>query len=288
VCGGTPEYPANNTHYVQFGRNISNEDVKVGRRVAVIGFTLAQELFPFIDPVGQTIKVDGRKMQVIGVFEEKKSAMGGRFDTYILMPITVFQQYYGRYQDDGMERTVNVTVRARSPEVLPAAIEEVRGLLRTVRGVDPRDPDDFTIFTNDSQIRAFNQATQGVKVGAFIIGIIALLVAGIGIMNIMLVSVTERTREIGLRKALGARRRQVLGQFLLEAVLLCNVGGLLGVAVGYGLGNTVTLFTDFAASVPLDWAVIGLAFCTVVGLVFGIWPALQASRLAPVEALSYE
>jgi putative ABC transport system permease protein len=256
--------------------------------VAVIGYALAQELFPFIDPVGHTIKVNGRKMRVIGVFEEKKSAMGGGFDNYVLMPITVFQRDYGRYQDDGQLRTVNVTVRAKSPDLVPAAIEETRALLRSVRGVDPRDPDDFTIFTNDSQIRAFNQATQGVKIGAFVIGIIALVVAGIGIMNIMLVSVTERTREIGIRKALGAKRRHILGQFLLEAILLCNVGGVLGVLVGYGLGNTVTLFTDFALHVPLNWAVLGLVFCTAVGVTFGLWPAVQASRLAPVVALSWE
>jgi putative ABC transport system permease protein len=288
VCGGTPEYPANNTHYVELGRNVTNEDVDVRRRVAVIGFALAQRLFPFIDPIGQTIKLDGRKFRVIGVFEEKASAMGGGYDNYLLIPISVFPQLYGMYTDDGEPRSVNVTVRALAPEILPDAIEETRALLRVVRGVDPRDPDDFTIFTNDTQIKAFNQATRGVKVGAFVIGIVALVVAGIGIMNIMLVSVTERTREIGIRKALGARRRQILGQFLVEAILLCNAGGILGVLLGYALGNVVTIFTGFALHVPLDWAVIGLAFCTAIGLAFGIWPAFQASRLAPVEALGYE
>jgi putative ABC transport system permease protein len=288
VCGGTPEYPANNTHYVELGRNITNEDVDVRRRVAVIGFALAQRLFPFIDPIGQTIKLDGRKFRVIGVFEEKTSAMGGGYDNYLLIPISVFPQLYGMYTEDGEPRSVNVTVRARAPEILPDAIEETRALLRVVRGVDPRDPDDFTIFTNDTQIKAFNQATRGVKIGAFVIGIIALVVAGIGIMNIMLVSVTERTREIGIRKALGARRRQILGQFLVEAILLCNAGGILGVLLGYALGNVVTIFTGFALHVPLDWAVIGLTFCTAIGLAFGIWPAFQASRLAPVEALGYE
>jgi putative ABC transport system permease protein len=204
------------------------------------------------------------------------------------MPISVFPRLYGMYTDEGEPRSVNVTVRARSPELVPDALEETRAVLRAARRVDPRDPDDFTIFTNDSQIRSFNQATMGVKIAAFVIGIIALLVAGIGIMNIMLVSVTERTREIGVRKALGARRREILGQFLLEAILLCNIGGLLGVLVGYALGNTVTLFTDFALDVPLDWAVIGIAFCTAVGLTFGMWPAVKASRLSPIEALRYE
>ncbi len=288
ICGGTPEYPANNTHFVQFGRNISNEDVRVGRSVVVIGFALAQQLFPFIDPVGKPIKVDGRKYRVVGVFEEKTSAMGGNFDNYVLMPVTVFQKNYGMRDGDGRERSVNITVRSRTPALLETAMEETRAVLRVARGVDPREDDDFFMFTNDSSIREFNEATAGVKLGAFVIGIIALVVAGIGIMNIMLVSVTERTREIGIRKALGARRRHILWQFLLEAVVLCNLGGVLGVIVGFALGNIVTLFTEFAVNVPMDWAVRGLVFCTAVGLTFGLWPAVKASKLSPIEALRHE
>ncbi len=288
ICGGTPEYPVNNTHYVEFGRNLSNEDVRVGRPVAVIGYALAEQLFPFSDPLDRTVKVDGRKYVVIGVFEEKNSAMGGNFDNYVLMPVTVFQRNYGMKGDDGRERSVNMTVRAKTPDLLERAMEETRAVLRVNRGVDPRDEDDFFMFTNDSSIREFNKATAGVKIGAFVIGIIALVVAGIGIMNIMLVSVTERTREIGLRKAVGAKRRHILWQFLLEAVVLCNIGGVLGVAAGFGLGNIVTLFTDFAVSVPLDWAVRGLVFCTAVGLTFGMWPAMKASRLSPIEALGHD
>jgi putative ABC transport system permease protein len=288
ICGGTPEYPANNTHFVEFGRNISNEDVRIGRSVAVIGYALAERLFPFIDPVGKTLKVDGRKYQIIGIFEEKNSAMGGNFDNYVLMPVTVFQKAYGMTGGDGRPRSVNMTVRAKTPELLKAAMEETRAALRVARGVDPREDDDFYMFTNDSSRRDFNQATAGGKLGAFVIGIIALVVAGIGIMNIMLVSVTERTNEIGIRKALGAKRKDILWQFLLEAIVLCNIGGVLGVAVGFGLGNLVTLFTEFPVNVPLDWAVRGLVFCTVVGLTFGLWPAMKASKLAPIEALRYD
>jgi putative ABC transport system permease protein len=161
-------------------------------------------------------------------------------------------------------------------------------VLRAVREVGPGVDDDFEIVTNDSQIRAFNDATRAFKIGAFIIGIIALVVAGIGIMNIMLVAVTERTHEIGLRMALGARRAQVLAQFLLEAVVLCNLGGAIGVVVGYGLGNLVSVFTDFPVSLPLEWAVLGFVFCSVVGLTFGMWPAVRAARLDPIEALRRE
>jgi putative ABC transport system permease protein len=288
VCGGTKEYPPNNTHYVEFGKNITDEDVRVARKVVVIGYRLAEELFPFIDPVGQVIRVDGRKYTVIGVFEEKTSALGGNYDNYILMPVTTFQRAYGMRDERGGQRSVNMTVNAISPELVDDAIEETRALLRLERGVAPRDEDDFTIFTTDSLIRSFNQATEGVKLGAFVIGIVALVVAGIGIMNIMLVSVTERTREIGVRKAVGAKRRHILLQFLLEAIVLCNVGGVIGVAVGFGLGNIVTLFTDFAVNVPMNWALIGVAFCTTIGLTFGLWPAMKASKLAPIDALSYE
>ncbi len=288
ICGGTPEYPENNTHFVELGRNITNEDVRVGRRVVVIGFAIAQVLFPFSDPIGKVVKVDGRKYTVQGVFAERKSAMGGNFDNYVLMPITVYTKVYGARDRFGNPNSVNITVRAKSNELLEDAMEETRAVLRAARGLSPRDEDNFFFFTSDSQIKAFNEATANLKVGAFVLGIIALVVAGIGIMNIMLVSVTERTREIGIRKALGAKRRTILLQFLMEAIVLCNIGGLLGVALGFGLGNLVTVFTDFAIHVPMDWAVRGLLFCTFVGLVFGMWPAIRASRLVPIEALRYE
>ncbi len=288
VCGGTPEYPENNTHYVQLGRNISEEDVSVGRRVVVLGHGIAAEIFPFIDPVGKTVKVDGHKFTVQGVFAEKASAMGGQFDSYVLMPITVWTELYGTRDEDGRPRSIFITVRSRLGVPLEEAIEETRSVLRAERGLSPRDRDTFHWFTSDSQIRAFNDATAGLKTAAFVLGIVALVVAGIGIMNIMLVSVTERTREIGIRKALGAKRRAILLQFLMEAVVLCNIGGVIGVLVGFGLGNIVTLFTDFAVHVPVEWAVRGVLFCSAVGLVFGMWPAVRASRLAPIEALRYE
>ena len=288
ICGGSPEYADNNSHYVYLGRNLMQEDVRLARNVVVIGYAIAEKLFPFVDPIDKIVKVDGRKYRVVGVFDTKTSSMGGGFDNYILMPITKFIKTYGLRDNRGRERSVNVTVRAQSLELVPEAIEQTRMVLRANRKVPPQEEDDFTIFTNDSQIRSFNQATAGVKAGAFVIGIIALIVAGIGIMNIMLVSVTERTKEIGIRKSLGAQRKHILLQFLLEAVLLCNIGGIIGVVVGFGLGNIITIFTGFPVHVPLEWAFGGLAFCSTVGLIFGMWPAMIASRMDPIEALRYE
>jgi len=288
VCGGTPEYPENNTHYVELGRNLSEEDVVVGRRVVVLGHSISNELFPFIDPVGKTVKVDGHKFTVQGVFAERKSATGGQFDQYILMPISAWTQLYGTRDQRGRPRSIFITVRSKQGYPLAEALEETRAVLRAERGLSPRERDTFHWFTSDSQIEAFNDATAGVKTAAFVLGFVALLVAGIGIMNIMLVSVTERTKEIGIRKALGAKRPAILLQFLMEAIVLCNIGGVIGVLIGFGLGNIVTLFTDFAVHVPVEWAVRGVIFCSVVGLVFGMWPAFRASRLAPIDALRYE
>jgi putative ABC transport system permease protein len=288
IVGGTPEYPPNNTHYVGLGRNLSPMDVRSAARVAVIGHAIAGKLFPFIDPIGRDVLVDHRKYRVIGVFDEKKSAFGGGFDNYVLIPVTTFQNVYGPTDRNGMTRSVNITVRAKTPELLDDAIEQTRQVLRRDRGVRPGEEDNFDFFSSASLITQFNKMSAGLKIAAFVIGIVALVVAGIGIMNIMLVAVTERTREIGLRKAVGAKASSIRTQFLLEAVILCNIGGVIGVVVGFGLGNLVAVFTSFEPRVPLEWAIIGLAFCSAVGIAFGTLPAIRASRLDPIEALRTE
>jgi putative ABC transport system permease protein len=288
ICGGTPEYPENNTHYVGLGRNLTPIDIKAARKVAVIGYALAQKFFPYTDPIGKKIRVDGRMYDVIGVFDQKKSAFGGSFDTYVLIPVSTFVNTYGLVGRDGFGRSVNITVRAKTPALLDDAIEETRQVLRRDRGLKPGQEDNFEFFNSTSLITQFNKMSMGVKLAAFVIGIIALVIAGIGIMNIMLVAVTERTREIGIRKALGAARASILMQFLLEAVILCNIGGIIGVMAGFGMGNLVAFFAHFDAHVPVEWAVIGLVFCSAVGVVFGMLPAIRASQLNPIEALRHE
>ena len=291
MVGGTPEYPQNNTHFVAYGRNISQMDVRSSRRVVVIGHAIAQRLYPFVNPVGREIRIDGREYSVIGVFDEKKSAFGSQYDNYILTPVSTFTNIYGMTNRDGFERSANITVHAKSPEVVDDAIAETRSVLRRVRGVPRAEEDDFEYFNSEGMINEFNRMTMGVKIGAFVIGIIALLVAGIGIMNIMLVSVTERTKEIGIRKSLGAKPKVILRQFLLEAIVLCNFGGIIGVLVGFGFGNMMVklgMSPTFETVVPVNWAIIGLLFCTIVGVAFGMLPAIKASRLHPIDALRYE
>jgi putative ABC transport system permease protein len=204
------------------------------------------------------------------------------------MPVSTFVGTYGMIGRDGFTRSVNITVRAKTPALIQDAIEETRQVLRRDRGVKPGQEDNFEFFNSQSLITQFNKMSMGVKLAAFVIGLIALVVAGIGIMNIMLVAVTERTREIGIRKALGAKRVSILGQFLLEAVILCNIGGVIGVVVGFLLGNLVAVFTHFDVSVPMEWAAIGILFCSAVGIAFGLLPAVRASQLRPIDALRYE
>jgi len=288
LCGGSPEYSENNTQPIGEGRNLSEMDMRASRRVVVLGNALAKELFPFTDPIGKTIMLDGRKFEVIGVFEKKVSAFGGPYETMALVPSGAYTQIYGMVDQEGFPRSVNVTVHSRTPELLQDAIEQTRQVLRNVRHLKHDAPDNFYYFTSLSQIDNFNKTTLGVKIGAFLMGGVALLVAGIGIMNIMLVSVTERTKEIGIRKALGAKRKNILAQFLLEAVVLCNVGGVIGIAMGFALGNVFTFFTDFEARIPIGWAIFGVVFCSLIGVIFGMIPAIKASRLNPIEALHYE
>ncbi len=288
IVGGTPEYAPNNTHDVALGRNLSPMDVRSASKVAVIGYGIAGKLFPFIDPVDREILVDKRKYRVVGVFAEKKSAFGSSYDNYVLIPVTTFQNVYGATDRFGNARSVNITVRATSPQLVDEAMEQTRQVLRRDRGVRPGEPDNFDFFSSASLITQFNSMSAGLKLAAFVIGIVALIVAGIGIMNIMLVAVTERTREIGLRKAVGARASSIRTQFLLEAVILCNIGGVAGVIIGFGLGNLVAVFTDFEPRVPLEWSVIGLVFCSIIGIAFGTLPAVRASQLDPIEALRTE
>jgi len=288
VCGGSPEYPENNTHYVEYGRNLSQMDMVAHAKVAVIGHAVAERLFPFVDPIGREIRIDGRKYEVIGVFIAKDSAFGGPYDQMALIPSGAFTDTYGLIDPQGFTRSVNVTVHVKTPELLDDSIEEVRHIMRRDRGLKRGEKDNFHWFTSNSMIEQFNQTTLGVKIAAFVIGTIALVVAGIGIMNIMLVSVTERTKEIGIRKSLGAKRKNIRNQFLVEAIILCNIGGVIGVLLGLVIGNILSMITSFEVSIPMGWAVFGMVFCSLVGISFGLLPAIKAAKLNPIEALHFE
>jgi putative ABC transport system permease protein len=262
-----------------------------------------------VDPVGQDVRITYRpgpgfdddmdfgdlaaaespppivsRFTVIGVIEEVgPKFMGRNEDNRVAIPFSTFEELYGK------NRSINITIQARSPELVPIAMDQVTEVMRRERGLRANEENDFEFFATQMSIDFFNNMTRNIKVAAIAICAMSLLVAGIGIMNIMLVSVRERTREIGVRKAIGARRRDILLQFVTEAVVLSEAGGVIGVAVGIGLAALAArIVPQLEAAVPV-WAVLlGLVFCSLVGLFFGIYPAVRAARLDPILALRDE
>jgi putative ABC transport system permease protein len=282
VCGEEPEGILTNNWTVKNGRSFTNDDLKYSIPVAILGASVEKKLFPNGGAVGKDIKVGSDRYRVIGTFEPKGASLGGDADNFVAIPLSLFLDQYGKL------RSVHIMVKAKSAEVYDDCLEEARMILRTIRDVSPSEEDDFTIFSNDSLIATFNEFTLYVKLGIGFISFISLLAAGVGIMNIMLVSVTERTKEIGIRKAIGARRSNILMQFITEAIVLCWFGGIFGILLGILVGNAVALLFDIPAIFPTDWAFIGMAITTFVGVVFGVYPAWKAANLDPIESLRYE
>ncbi len=274
----------NFSYEVALGRPFTDQDVHYGRPVTLLGATVAEELFPNESPLGKSVMMQGRRYQVIGVLEAKGNFLGSNMDDLLFVPITTLFSSYGR-KDRNLS---TVSVRSASIDRMGPAMEEVIGRMRTIRKVEPGQVNDFEVETNDSMRAIFDAFTGALTVGGAGIGLIALLAAGIGIMNIMLVSVTERTREIGIRKSLGARRRDIMRQFLLEAFVLCQIGGILGIMMGIAMGNLTALQFGIAAAIPWGWAIASIIMVTFIALLFGGYPAARAARLDPIESLRYE
>lgn len=283
VAGVTVDAMRTNDWNVEYGRDLRENDVNYSANVCLIFQPIVEKLFPNVDPIGQTIRVDGRPLKVIGVIEKQAALFGSSRDSYVIIPITTWQSMYGKYS-----RSVNITVMTHSSEDYQSVIEAATGYMRTIRKVAAGEPNDFYIFSNESMISEINKITDPIKIIALAISLIALIAAGVGIMNIMLVSVTERTREIGIRKALGARKTWILTQFLFEAIILCLIGGLFGIAIGVGIGNLAGGLLNAKAAIPWEWVFIGLSLCIAVGVIFGTYPAYKAANLDPIEALRYE
>lgn len=268
---------------VAAGRNLGLEDVEFGRSVVVLGADVVERLFINEDPFGRQVRIDGQTYTVVGVTAPKGSAFGQSQDSFAIVPITQFLEAYGRER-----RSVSINVQAGNQAELAAVQDRAIGVMRLIRGLAPEDGNDFEIFSNESLIEAFNRIAEAVAVGAFVISAIALLASGVGVMNIMLVSVTERTKEIGIRKSIGAKKRNVLVQFLIEAVVLSLIGGLSGVLLGIVGGNVVAALLNSGLVFPWGWAAAGVAVCSGIGVAFGLYPAWKAASLDPIEALRYE
>jgi len=283
LCGGEPEYFYNNAEPVDEGRIISRSDVLSNSRVVVIAKDIIDDLFPFEDPIGKEIKIAGIKFRVIGTFEDLGTrTFGQSANNRAIIPITTFEDIFGKY------RSVFLTIQAIDGANVEEAKSQVIGVMRKMRKIPPGQPNDFEIWSNDSLVESFQNTAGMIQLVAILIGMISLLVGSIGVMNIMLVTVTERTREIGIRKAVGAKRHAILVQFLNEAVFLSLIGGFFGILLGFLLAFFISSAFSIPFAVPM-WAVISAFLVTsIVGLFAGIYPAAKASKLDPIVALRYE
>ena len=283
LLGDTPgSFPAHNW-IIEEGRLFDDGDVDSARSVCVLGSALAKTVFPFGSALGEQLKINGINYTIVGVLAPKGGSVGGNQDNFAVVPLTTALHRYGLRWNG-----LSILVQSRNAASYADCEEQVRGILRIERKVPPGADDDFEMFSNDSLIEQFDKFTRAVRIGVMVVSSIALLAAGIGIMNIMLVSVTERTREIGIRRAIGAKKRNIMAQFIMEAIVLCEVGGVFGVAFGILGGNLLAFFMKLPPAIPVDWIVIGLAICSVVGIIFGTYPAWKAANLDPIESLRYE
>ncbi len=283
VVGTNKSFLAANAYTLAYGRNLNDEDVALSRRVVVIGKAIEDRLFPHESPIGREIKLNGHKLTVVGVLGGRGTAFGQSQDDITVVPITRFFEDFG-----SAGRTVNVATQSASQLDYNHTFDRGIGAMRIARGLRAEEPNDFEVYTNDSLKSAFVSVAGVIRIGAFVISTIALLAAGIGIMNIMLVSVTERTKEIGVRKSIGARNRDIMRQFLTEAVFISEVGGVFGILLGVLGGDLLALWLKVDLIFPFGWAIAGLVVCSAIGIGFGLYPAYRAASLDPIEALRFE
>jgi putative ABC transport system permease protein len=283
IIGATVEYPDTSGVTIASGRMFNDAEEMDGRRVAVLGPDVADKLFPSLEPIGQEVRLKGRPYTVIGVMARRGKLLGMfNLDNQVMIPMTTFLSAYGK------RRGMSLNVEAKDKDSVQKAMEEVTRVLRQRRDVGPMDDNNFEVSTNESMAKSLNDLSNVVTAATFGVCILSLIVGGIGILNIMLVSVTERTREIGIRKALGARRSRILMQFATEAVVLSLVGGVIGIAIGFGLAFLGRWTFGLYTAVPV-WAVIlSVVMSSGVGLLFGIYPAARAAKLDPIEAMRAE
>ena len=293
IFGTTERWPFVNQLAIESGRFFNTGEFQRRQNVAVIGQTVKTALFPIEDPIGKVVRVGLYQFTVIGVMAKRPSPGGFEMgqDDFVVVPHTTYQKITGVRANvvaRGVMRSVQVAAVPREGVPRAQAMAEIEQLMRIRHGLKLHEPNDFDIVTQDAVLEFFDQITQAAFLALVVLSSIALMVGGIGVMSIMTISVTERTREIGVRKALGARRVEILWQFLLEAMFLTSVGGLLGIAVGTSIALAINWFTGFPVSLPWWSFAIGIGFSATVGVFFGMVPAIRASRLDPIEALRYE
>jgi putative ABC transport system permease protein len=287
TVGATPDYALANNSFVADGRFLGDSDVRHAARVVVLGGDVADALFPHRDPIGRQITVGAHAFTVIGLLVKKGSFLGGSNDNLLVMPISAFDDLFPQVRNGGRD-TLHIATVPRRAEDFEGLVEQETAILRARRRLRPNQENDFAMFTSVGMLRDFRQITGGVAAVMILIASIALVVGGVGVMNIMLVNVTQRTREIGLRKAVGGTRRDIAIQFLAESVTLTGVGGAIGIVIGLSAALLARLVFNFQAAAPLWSILLGFGVSTAIGLAAGVWPAVKAARKDPIEALRYE
>ncbi|HEX8493517.1 MAG TPA: ABC transporter permease [Pyrinomonadaceae bacterium] len=286
LLGVTPFYEFVHSQYIARGRFISDADMTARANVCILGVDVARALFPYEEPLDKEIKIEGNPYRIIGVMETLGNFFGQSRDNSVFIPITTFDKYYPDLP--APEVVFFIIVRPVSRAYVKSAMDEMTDILRRRRRVPRGAPNNFGMSSQDSLLDIYNQLTGATALVLTAVSFVALMIGGIGVMNIMLVSVTERTKEIGIRKAVGATRANILWQFLIEAVALTAIGGLAGLAVGEVASLLMNKYSPLPAYVPL-WAIgVGIGISAAVGIIFGLWPAWKAARLDPIEALRYE
>ncbi|MGH8637972.1 MAG: ABC transporter permease [Burkholderiales bacterium] len=288
VIGASANFAETNYITLENGRFFSEFEVSHRRPVVVLGHAPASTLFVNADPIGKHVRIGAREYTVVGTMGKRPSPLGNP-DEFVVIPVTTYEKFYSTPRIRGiLTRFLTISVVPRAGVSREQVVREVEEVMRSRHRLKLDEENDFDVVTSDAVMKIVDQLTSAIALALLVISSIALMVGGIGVMAIMTISVTERTREIGIRKAIGARRREVLVQFLLEAVFLTSIGGLLGILLGSGIGLGVNQLAGFPVSLPLWSFALGFAFSASVGIFFGMYPALRASRLDPIEALRYE
>ncbi len=283
VIGTDENYLTTSGYEIAKGRNFTINEVYFGAHVVIIGSELQNKLFKDnVDPVGKIVSIGPGKYRVVGVLEEKGASVVSS-DRNCILPLNNVRQYFSR-----PNRSFTINVMTKDPELMDAAIGEATGLFRVIRGTPLGQEDDFEISKSDKLVGMLLDNLKYIRWAAIFIGAITLVGAAIGLMNIMLVSVTERTREIGIRKATGATRRTIRNQFLAESIVIAQIGGLLGIIFGIGIGNILSLVIGSSFIIPWAWILLGVVLCFIVAVLSGIIPATKAAKLDPIESLRYE
>ncbi len=283
VMGGNANYLKVAGYDIDIGRNFSEKEITSAANVVIIGTEIKSKLFKTKMPVGESIFIGGAKYRVIGLLKSKGSSMGFGGDRLVIVPLQNAYQIFSRPNMSSV-----ITVAVNDVSTIDFAVEEATSIFRSIRKLPAKAENNFEIYKADNLAKELISNLSYVTIAATVIGFITLLGAAIGLMNIMLVSVSERTREIGIRKAMGATKKAIRGQFLFEAIVICQIGGLGGIVLGIIIGNVVTQFVGGGFIIPWLWMASGITLCVLVGLASGLYPAIKASKLDPIEALRFE